>query len=140
VADGPNPIEKIISHFAEQLRDAPGAARLRRLAKSARRIAGPVLDDLAALITQLNDAQLVGDDIAVHLIEVGYCDAKYSDATEFTCAVRSRLKRYFRDPRAANNERGVLSERAAWWRMALGRAAELCCWSALVLMKVSSDA
>jgi hypothetical protein len=141
VPDEPsNPFEKIIVRFAEQLHDAPGAARLARLAKTVRRIPEPVLDDLAALITQLNDAQLVGDDIAVHLIEVGYCDAKYSDATEFTCALRTRLQRYIREPRVANNERGDLKERISWWRMALGRAAELCRWPAIVLMETCSGA
>jgi hypothetical protein len=135
VADGPNPIEKIISHFAEQLRDAPGAARLRRLAKSARRIPGPVLDDLAALVMQVDDVQLVGNDIGLHLIDVGYCDARFVDAVHFVSALKGRLQRYIDNPRAANAARAEFKERTAWWRMALSRAAELCRWPAIVLMK-----
>jgi hypothetical protein len=125
----------MFTHFAEQLPDAPGVARIVRLARTARRIPGPVLDDLAAWVEQL-DAQLVGDDIALHLIEVAYCDMKYADAIDFVSALRTRLQRYARDPRVANDARGDFKERHAWWRMALGRAAELCRWPAIVLMEM----
>jgi hypothetical protein len=36
---------------------------------------------------RLDDVQLVGDDIAIHLIEVGYCDARYANATAFASAL-----------------------------------------------------
>jgi hypothetical protein len=135
VADGPNPIEKIISHFAEQLRDAPGAARLARLARTAKRIPEPLLADLTALVMQVDDVQLVGNDIGLHLIDVGYCDARFVDAVHFVSALKGRLQRYIDNPRAANAARAEFKERTAWWRMALSRAAELCRWLAIVLMK-----
>ncbi|HZV05850.1 MAG TPA: hypothetical protein VE999_12275 [Gemmataceae bacterium] len=131
--DDQNPIEKIISLFAERLRDAPGAARIARLARTAKHIPDPLLADLTALVVRLDDVQLVGDDIGHDLIEVAYCDLKYSDATEFAVALRSRLKRYVREPRVAHNARANLKERHAWWRMALSRTAELCRWPAIVL-------
>jgi hypothetical protein len=137
--DEPNQFEMIFAHYAEQLRDAPGAARLARLARTAKRIPGPVLDDLTALVLQLNDAQLVGDDIALHLIDVGFCDARYADAVEFVSALRMRLQRYVREPRVARDARGSFKERVAWWRMALGRAAELCRWPVVVLMEIYSN-
>jgi hypothetical protein len=84
--------------------------------------------------------QLVGDDIAISLIEVGFCDLRFADAVEFAAALRTRLQRYIREPRVANNERRVLKERISWWSMALGRAAELCRWPAIVLMEICSGA
>jgi hypothetical protein len=137
--DEPNPFQSIFVHFAEQLRDAPGAARLARLARTAKRVPGPVLDDLTALVLQLNDPQLAGDDIALHLIDVAFCDARYVDAVEFVCELRARLKRYVREPRVASDARGSFRERTAWWRMALARAAELCRWPVVVLMEIHSN-
>jgi hypothetical protein len=95
------------------------------------------MDDLTALIAQLN-VQLVGDDIddiALHLIEVGFCNARYSSAVDFVSALRTRLHRYVFEPRLASNTRTAFKERHAWWRMALGRAAELSRWPAVVLIE-----
>jgi hypothetical protein len=92
------------------------------------------------LITQLSDTELVGDDIAISLIEVAFCDLRFADATDFTCALRTRLQRYIRELRVVNDEQGVLKKRIPWWRMALGRAAELCRWLAIVLMEAYSGA
>ena len=72
----PNPFEQMFTQFAERLHDAPGASRLARLAKTAKRIPEPALADLTALVVQLDDVQLAGDDIALHLIDVGFCDAR----------------------------------------------------------------
>ena len=135
-----NPLEKIFTHFAEWLRDAPGAAWLARLARTAKRIPEPLLADLTALVVQLNDVQLVCNDIALHLIDVGYCGARYADAVAFASALRMRLQRYAGDPRLASNARGDFRDRVAWWRMALGRAAELCRWPVIVLMETCSGA
>jgi hypothetical protein len=137
--DEPNPFEKMFTHFAERLRDAPGTTRLARLARTAKGIPEPLLADLTTLILQLDDVQLVGNDIALHLIEVGFCDAKYANAADFASALRIRLQDYVRDPRVASNARGDFKDRVAWWRMALGRAAELCRWPAIVLMEASSS-
>jgi hypothetical protein len=139
VTDEPNPFQSIFVHFAEQLRDAPGAARLERLARTAKRIPEPVLDDLAALVLQLNDPQLAGDDIALHLIDVAFCDARYADAVEFVSALRARLARYVREPRVASDARGDFRDRVVWWRLALARAADLCKWPAVVLMEIHSN-
>ena len=117
----------------------PALPGMSGLARTAKRIPGPVLDDLTALVLQLNDAQLVGDDIALHLIDVGFCDARYADAVEFVSALRMRLQRYVREPRVARDARGSFKERVAWWRMALGRAAELCRWPVVVLMEIYSN-
>ena len=64
------------THYAKQLRDAPGAARLARLARTAKGIPESLLTDLAALIVQLDGVQLIGSDISLHLIDVGDCDAR----------------------------------------------------------------
>jgi len=135
----PNPFEQMFTQFAERLHDAPGASRLARLAKTAKRIPEPALADLTALVVQLDDVQLAGDDIALHLIDVGFCDARYADAVEFVSALRTRLQRYVREPRVASDARGSFKERVAWWRMALGRAAELCRWPAVVLTETHSN-
>jgi hypothetical protein len=105
VADDPNPLEDILRFHAEKFRDAPGAARVARLARTAARIPEPLLDDLATLITQLDDVQLVGGDIALHLIEVGFCNARYTDAIDFASVLRSRLQRYVRLPEMAEAAR-----------------------------------
>ncbi|WP_024506587.1 hypothetical protein [Bradyrhizobium sp. ARR65] len=60
-----------MSHFAGRLRDAPGAARLAHLARTAKRIPEPVLADLAALIAQLDHVQLVGFDVVGRQTNVG---------------------------------------------------------------------
>jgi hypothetical protein len=138
VPDEPNAFEKIISLFAERLRVAPGAARLTRLAKTAKRTPEALLADLTPLVLQLDDVQFVGDDIALHLIDVGYCDARYTDAVHFVSTLKARLQRYIDNPGAANNARGDFREHVAWWRMALGRAAEPCRWPAIVLMEIAS--
>jgi len=138
--DEPNPFERIFTHYADRLRDAPGAGRLARLARTARRIPEPLLAELTALIVQLDDVQLSGNDIAIHLIEVGYCDARYADAVAFVSALGKRLQRYVDNPLAASDARGDFHECVKWWRMALGRAAELCRWPAIVLMNISSVA
>jgi hypothetical protein len=135
VADDPNPLEDIFRLHAERFRDAPGAARVARLARTARRIPASLLDDLAALVIQLDDTELVGGDIAIHLVEIGYCNARYHDAIDFASALRTRLQRYVRNPEVAIAARAEFRERVAWWRMALGRASELCRWPAIVLTK-----
>ncbi|RXG86143.1 hypothetical protein [Bradyrhizobium zhanjiangense] len=133
--DEPNAFEKIFGHFAKRLHDAPGAARLARLAQTAKRIPEPLLDDLAALILQLDDVQLVDGDVALNLIEVGFCDVRYTDAVAFASALKTRLQGYVDDPRVASNARGDFRDRVAWWHMALSRAAELCRWPAFLLME-----
>ena len=65
MADDPNPLEDILRFHAEKFQDAPSAARLARLAKTAKHILAPLLDDLAALLIQLDDTELVGGDIAL---------------------------------------------------------------------------
>jgi hypothetical protein len=140
VAGDPNPLENILRFHAEKFRDAPGAARVARLAKSARSIPGPLLDDLATLIAQLDDVQLVGNDMAIHLIEVGFCEARYADAVEFASALRSRLRRYVRLPEVAEAAREDFRERIGWWKMVLGRACELRKWPAVVLTEKPSMA
>jgi hypothetical protein len=84
---------------------------------------------------QLDDVQFVGNDIAIHLIEIGFCDARYADAIAFVSALKKRLRRYIDNPLAASDARGDFHERAAWWRLALDRSAELCRWPAIVLME-----
>jgi hypothetical protein len=85
------------------------------------------------LIAQVDDVQLVGADIAVHLIDVGYCDARYAGAVHFVTALKKRPQRYVDEPRVGGAARAEFKERVAWWCMALGRAAELCRWPATVL-------
>jgi hypothetical protein len=89
VADDPNPLEDILRFHAEKFRGAPYAARVARLARTAARIPASLLDDLAALILQLDDVQLVGNDVAFQLVEVGFCDARNADAVEFASALRA---------------------------------------------------
>jgi hypothetical protein len=140
MADDANSLETILSDHAVRFRAAPYASRVARLSKTAKRIPATLLDDLATLITQLDDLQLVGNDMAIHLIEVGFCDARYADATEFASALRSRLRRYVRLPEVADAAREDLRERIGWWRMALGRAFELRKWPAVVLTERPSMA
>jgi hypothetical protein len=138
VPDDPNPFEQIFTHFADRLGDAPGAARLARLAQTAKRIPEPLLEHLAELIVRLDDVQLIGNGIFLNLIEVSHCDARYTDATAFASALAERLQRYLDKPLAADSAREVFRERTAWWRMALSRAGDLSRWPALVVMEVSS--
>jgi hypothetical protein len=49
VSDEPNPFETIFNHYAERLRDAPGAAGLARLARTAKFIPDALLAHLATL-------------------------------------------------------------------------------------------
>jgi hypothetical protein len=129
-----NGLKRIFDQYAKALHDAPGARKLAMLADTAKRIPAPLLDDLEALVAKLDDVPLVGNDIGVHLFDVAFCDAKYAHGTAFAIALRDRLQLYIDDPDVAQNERGVLRERVAWWRMAaLGRAGELTRWPALVL-------
>jgi hypothetical protein len=132
-------LDRIFALFAEKLADAPGALRLARLAKTARTIPDPLLADLAALITQLDDVPLVGNDIAIHLIEISHCDARYPDATAFASALKTRLQRYVDHSLAASDARDDFRERVAWWRMALSRAGELCRWPTTVLMETTNN-
>jgi hypothetical protein len=118
VADDPNPLEYIFRFHAEKFWDAPGAAHVARLARTVKRIPDPLLADLEALIEQLDDVQLVGNDIAIHLIEVGFFDARYTDAVEFASALRTRLQRYIRLPEVAEAARQEFRERIGRWRMA----------------------
>ena len=101
-------------------RDAPGAARVARLARTAACIPEPLLDDLEALVIQLNDTELVGGDIAIHLVEIGYCNARYHDAVAFASALRSRLRRYVRSPGVAEAAREDFRKRVGCggWRWA----------------------
>jgi hypothetical protein len=120
VTDDPNPLENILRDHAARFRGAPYASRVARLAKTAKRIPAPLLDDLATLITQLDDVELVGNDVALHVVEVAYCDARYADAVEFVSALRSRLRRYVRSPQVAEAAREDFRKRIGWWRTALG--------------------
>jgi hypothetical protein len=132
-------LDRILKLFAEQLSDAPGALRLARLAKTARRIPSPLLADLEELILQVDDPQFVGDDVAIHILDVGFCDARCADATEFATALKTRLQRYLDNPLAAKNARGSLKERVAWWRFALSRAGALCQWPTTVLTETANN-
>jgi hypothetical protein len=135
VRDDQNQLEQIFTRYADWLSGAPGAARLTRLAKSSKFIDDGLLSHLAELIERLDDVQLTGDDIAIHLIEVGYCDARYANATTFISALAARLQGYSDNPIAASDARGDFRERIAWWSMAVSRAAKLSKWPALVLMQ-----
>jgi hypothetical protein len=121
VADDGNPLEDILRFHAEKFRDAPGSARVARLARTAARIPEPLLEDLAALILQLNDVEFVGGDIALSIIEVAYCDARHGDATDFAAALRSRLQRYVRTPEVAVAAREEVKKRIGSWRTAIGK-------------------
>jgi hypothetical protein len=98
-----------------------------------------LLDDLEALVIQLDDTELVGGDIAIHLVEIGYCNARYHDAIDFASVLRSRLRRYVRSPDVAEAAREDFRKRIGWWKMALGRAFELRKWPALVLTDSNGD-
>jgi hypothetical protein len=112
VADDANPLENILRDHAVRFRGAPYASRVAQLARTAASIPEPLIADLAVLILQLDDVQLVGGDIALHLIEVGFCDVRYTDAVDFAAALRSRLRRYIRKPREVRVPRGPSSRRA----------------------------
>lgn len=140
VPDQSNPIEKILTHFAERLRDAPGARRLVHRSKTARRIPEPLLADLTALIVQLDDVQLIGSDIALELIDIACCETRHADAAAFARTLKQHLRRDIDRPLAAKAARAEFAARVAWWRMALDRAAELCRWPAIALMEGSSGA
>lgn len=122
-----NPIETILIDFALKLDDAPCSGRLARLAWTARRLSKALIDDLAALIMQIDDTQFVGDDIAVHVIDVAFHDVRYSDARAFALALRTRLQAYVRDPCLASGARREFRECVASWKpalVALGRSAD----------------
>ena len=140
MADDPNPLEDILRFHAEKFRGAQYAARVARLARMAASIPDPLIDDLAELILQLDDTELVGNDLALDLVEVGYCDKRYAGAVHFASALKTRLQHYVRDPAIAADARKSFRERVAWWRMALGRAFELRKWPAIVLTERPSMA
>jgi hypothetical protein len=73
-----------------------------------------LLDDLSALVIQLDDTELVGGDIAIYLVEVAYCNVRYADAIEFASALRSRLWRYARSPEVAEAAREDFRKRIGW--------------------------
>ena len=127
--DDRNPLQQIFDAFAEQLNDAPGAARLARTAKF---IPGALIDEVATLILRINDVQLIGNDLSAHLFDVGYCSSKYVDAAQFAAALRRRLETYL-DAEEARYARLHFQERVAWFRMAISRAGKLSKWPALVL-------
>jgi hypothetical protein len=130
-----NPFEEILNRYADWLKGAPYAGRLAGLARSSKFIDHGLLAHLAELIEELDDVQLAGDDIAIHLIEAGYCGARYANATAFASALAARLRRYIDNPIAASCARGDFRERIAWWTMAVSRAAKLSKWPAMVLIK-----
>jgi len=138
VANDQNPLEEILCFHAEKFRHAPGAAGVARLARTAARIPEPLLDDLATLITELDDVALVGNDLALHLVDVAYCGVRVGDAVDFASALRARLRRYLRNPKVADAAREDFRERVGWWKMALGRAFELRRWPPVVLTETSS--
>jgi hypothetical protein len=119
MTDDGNPLEIILRDYAQRFCEAPGAARLAGLARTAKRIPGTLLADLEVLIAQLDDVQLVGNDTFIHLVEVGYCDAKYADAVAFAQALKTRLQRYVRDPEMAAAAREEFRAGVAWWRVAV---------------------
>jgi hypothetical protein len=118
MADDRNPLEDILRFHAQTFQDSPGAARLARLARTAKRIPGTLVADLEGLVAQLDDVRLVGNDMFIHLVEVGYCDARYAGAVHFASALKTRLQRYVRNPEVAVSARAEFGERIAWWRMA----------------------
>jgi hypothetical protein len=77
VADDRNPLEDILRFHAEKFRDAAGRCPRRAARQDGEAHPWPLLADLEALIAQLDDVQLVGNDIALHLVDVSYCDARY---------------------------------------------------------------
>jgi hypothetical protein len=113
-----NPLQTILNDHAVRFQRAPYASRIARLAKTASRIPESLIDDLAELILQLADTELVGNDLALHLVEVAYCDVRIGDAVDFAVALRSRLRRYIRNPEAAVAVREDFRRRIGWWRMA----------------------
>jgi hypothetical protein len=131
--DDSNPLETILRFHAEKFRNSPGAARVARLAKTAGSIPDPLIDDLAELIVQLDDTELVGNDLALHLVDVAYCGVRVGDAVGFAAAFRSRLQRYLRSPEVAESAREDFAPRIAWWKAAIGRAFEIRQWPAVVL-------
>ena len=132
-----NPFEEILPATPIGLAARPTPGRLAGLARSSKFINDGLLAHLAELIERLDDVVLVGDDIAIHLIKVGYCDAKYANATAFASALAARLRRYIDHPISASDARCDFRERIAWC-MAVARASELRKWPAIVLTEVSS--
>jgi len=118
VPDDLNPLEDILRFHAQKFRGAPDAARVAQLARTAKRIPAPLMDDLVALVIQLDDVELVGNDMALHIVEVAHCDARYTDAVEFASALRARLRRYVRLPEVAKAAREGFRKRIGRWRMA----------------------
>ena len=136
--DDCNPLETILKDHAVRFQRAPYASRVARLARMAASIPDPLIDDLAELILQLDDTELVGNDLALHLVDVAYCGVRVGDAVDFASALRARLRRYLRNPKVADAAREDFRERVGWWKMALGRAFELRRWPPVVLTETSS--
>ena len=125
VRDDPNPFEQIFNHYADRLSDASGAAPACSFGRSAKRIREALLEDVAVLILRLDDVQLVGGDVAVHLFEIAYCHLHHAGAVRFVSALRERLQRCADSSVAASNARSDFRERSAWWGMPVARASEL---------------
>jgi hypothetical protein len=134
VADESNPLERILRDHAVRFRGAPYASRVARIARTAACIPEPLINDLAELILQLDDTELVGNDLALHLVDVAYCGVRVGDAIDFATALRTRLRRYVRLPEVAEAAREDFRSRIGWWKAALGRAFETRKWPAIVLM------
>jgi hypothetical protein len=131
--DSNNPLQAILEFQAEKLCNSPGAARVARLARTAKRVPAALLKDLEILILQLDDTELVGADLALAVIGVAYCDERVGDATDFAAAFRSRLQRYIRCDEVAAAAREEFRKRIPWWKAAIGRALEIRAWPAIVL-------
>jgi hypothetical protein len=131
--DESNPLSTILNEHAERFKRAPYARAIARLARTARSIPDPLIDDLAELILQLDDVQLVGNDLALHLVDIAYCGVRVGDGTDFAAAFRSRLQRYLRSPEVKEAAREDFRPRIAWWKAAIGRAFEIRAWPAIVL-------
>ena len=100
-----NSFVAIFEYVAEELDDAPYASRLARLARTAKDVPDALLDDVAELIVRLDDVQLVVGDVAIALLDVGYCDKRYHDAFDFADALKRRLERYLQNPDEAARAR-----------------------------------
>jgi hypothetical protein len=132
--DDCNPLETILKDHAVRFQRAPYASRVARLARTAASIPEALIDDLAELIVQLDDTELVGNDLALHLVDVAYCGVRVVDAVDFASAFRSRLQRYLRSPEVAEAARENFTPRIGWWKAAIGRAFETRKWPAVVLV------
>lgn len=134
-----NQFEEIFALYARRMHDAPGAARLARLSQTAARVPAALLNTVAELLLRLDDPELAGNDIATHLVEIGYCDQRCAGATEFLTALAKRLRSYIDNPAAADAARNDYRKFVAWWRTGLNRTADLRRQLAVVLTQVMED-